>query len=144
MKKDRREKLIKGHQRLFSRGVGIECGDGWLELIDTLCHYFEDKLINKEVKRITFAQIKEKFGLLRVYFNVHFPQAPDVRNNSLYEELHHTVNTIETLSSIVCEDCGQIKNENLDVKMRTLNGWKMTSCDECFAALKKRRIMDEK
>ena len=131
------EKLKKGHKDLFPKGFGIECGEGWLELIDILCNYFEHKLISKEATFIHFAQIKEKFGLLRVYFDLELPTPRKGTDpNKTFTEIHQTVSTMEGVSSIVCEDCGQMKHEGFNVEMRSLSGWKMTKCDKCFEELK--------
>jgi hypothetical protein len=130
-KSTRAEKLIKSHQKLFPKGVGIECGSGWLELIDLVCHYFEGKVRNQEVEAIQFAQIKEKFGLLRIYFDVQF-NAVKKDDNRLFHELHSTIGAMEGVSSLVCEDCGKMKTEKVDVGMRTIHGWKSTLCNKCY------------
>lgn len=134
----RTEKLIKRHQKLFPEGIGIECGPGWLELINLVCHYFENKLQNQDVEIIQFAQIKEKFGLLRIYFDVMFPAAGKKTDNTLFYELHNTIGAMEKFSSIVCEDCGKIKNVRVNVAMRTIHGWKRTLCDKCYTKEEKR------
>lgn len=128
------EKLIKKHKSLFPKGgFGMECGEGWIELIEFLCKFFENKIKNKEVKSITFAQIKEKFGLLRIYFDMKLPKEEKESDpNRMYYEVHQTLSTLEEISGIVCEDCGQMKHEGFDVKMRNHHGWLMTRCDKCF------------
>ena len=132
------EKLKKAHQKIFPKKFGIECGEGWLELIDLLCHYFENKLQYNEVNFIRFAQIKEKFGLLRVYFDLELPTPKKGFDpNTIFTQIHQTIATMEGVSSIVCEDCGQMQHEGFSVKMRSLKGWKMTRCDECFEKIKK-------
>ena len=69
---------------------GFDCGDGWYDLIDTLCgeiqHHIDNRKRNREVilKKETFdsntlpeeipqvvaVQVKEKFGSLRFYYDL--------------------------------------------------------------------------
>ena len=130
------DKLIKEFPTLFPEGFQIECGDGWVELIRLVCNCFTLKLSEKEVKDIKFAQIKEKFGLLRIYFDAKFPKSAD---NKVFNELHTIISTMEGVSSIVCEDCGQIRNGKFNVGMKVLSGWIMTKCDDCYKKRKKER-----
>ena len=44
---------------------GIECGEGWYPIIDKL----SAKLIEVYGDKIEYAQIKEKFGTMRVYID---------------------------------------------------------------------------
>jgi len=53
---------------------GFECGDGWFTILDQLMskiqHHIDWK--NKkdiEVPQVTFDQVKEKFGSLRIYYS---------------------------------------------------------------------------
>lgn len=139
------EKLKKAHQKIFPENFGIECGEGWIELIGILCKYFDNVLTSKDVVFIQFAQIKEKFGLLRVYFDLELPTPrKGIDPNKNFTQIHQTVSTMEEVSGIVCEDCGQMKHEGFDVKMRSLEGWRMTRCDKCFEAIKKRRKAEKK
>ena len=135
------EKLKKGHAVLFPKFFTIECGEGWIELIDHLCEHFEHKLISKEANFIRFAQIKEKFGLLRVYFDLELPTPrKGIDPEKTFIQLHQTVSVIEEMSSIVCEDCGQMKHEGFNVEMRSISGWKMTRCNECYKKERQKRM----
>ncbi len=44
---------------------GIECGPGWLPLIDTLCRTLDDAVDREEMPPVRVVQIKEKRGRLR-------------------------------------------------------------------------------
>jgi len=134
------EKLKRGHKKLFPKKFFIECGEGWLELINLVCNYFENKLRNKEVNFIQFAQIKEKFGLLRVYFDLELPTPrKGIDTDKTFNEIHQTISCMEGISGIVCEECGQMKHEGFNVQMRSIGGWRMTRCDECYDKTKKAR-----
>ena len=48
---------------------GFECGDGWYDLIDSLCCSLQDYLNAHypEVNQVVATQVKSKFGELRFY-----------------------------------------------------------------------------
>lgn len=108
---------------------GIECEDGWYELIDTLCkELLKDSRLKLESCKTTeeyekiiqsldplpfIVQIKEKYGSLRIYVD------------NLNEHQRIIVETIEKLSFKVCEFCGVTK----DVALHK-NGWWKTLCPE--------------
>lgn len=50
---------------------GIECGDGWYDLMDNLCARLNDICEKYDVK-IVADQVKEKYGTLRFYYSVEF------------------------------------------------------------------------
>lgn len=59
-----------GDMRTTAMCWGFECGDGWYDLLDTLCQELMD--LSKEVDppHIPVAtQVKEKYGTLRFYIN---------------------------------------------------------------------------
>lgn len=135
------EKLYKNYPELFytrddpnhklTLMWGIECEDGWYELIDTLCkELLKDSRIKLENCKTTeeyqkmietleplplIVQIKEKFGSLRFY----------VDNINKNQEI--IVRTTEQLSLKVCEFCGTMK----DVKLYK-DGWWKTVCPKHF------------
>lgn len=100
---------------------GLECGDGWFDLIDTLCkniqHHVDWKSKNlleeeRENFQVTATQIKEKFGSLRYYYN-----GGD-------EYIHGLIQMAESMSSKICETCGE------KATIRT-NGWIKNLCHSC-------------
>lgn len=101
---------------------GIECGDGWFDLVDRLSRACENEIEtlmaqgvpNERWPRI--AQIKEKFGGLRFY--VRGPLSDDLRAQILQVE------NIESLRT--CERCGT------PGKLRE-GRWRYTYCDNCDA-----------
>ena len=126
MRADLQERLFKKYPKLFRQvdlpveqslmSFGIECGDGWYELIDDLC----SKLQHYDVEAV---QVKEKFGTLRFYLD-YYPEGVD----QLVEEA-------EERSSTICEYCGK--------SGRTVNigNWLYTVCEECKRK-KEREIYD--
>ena len=78
-------------------------GPGWEQILVDLDQEFVKILGYAGHLRMSVAQIKEKFGGLRVYFNhVEFRDEPDV-----VEKLRAAVSQAEKRSFETCEMCGQ-------------------------------------
>lgn len=129
-----KEELYAKYPELLSNVYcGFNCGDGWLQLLDTAFGLIMGHLesINshniwatknrnniiphpelKEVVEPIVAQVKEKFGGLRCYTD----------NTDKY--IDGILATIESLSYHICEECGhpgQLRRE----------GWYKTLCNDC-------------
>lgn len=89
-----------------SIGLGIECGDGWFDLIYNLSEKLEN--LHQDLKVV---QIKEKFGTLRYYLEVDT------------EESIKLIQEAENSSGNICEICG--KSGTLIGK-----GWAKARCEE--------------
>ena len=74
---------------------GIECGDGWYELVDATLTAIETHCASMGSSLPAITQIKEKFGLLRIYF------AP------WDEAIRSILDSAEQKSAAVCERCGR-------------------------------------
>jgi hypothetical protein len=126
------ENLKKEYPGLFDKNFIFECDNGWYELIKLVCIAMNNHK-NTYIKYLKFVQIKEKFGLLRIYTRSKYC---DVLNK-VYEVKEHSlqyfISSIEEFSSIVCEKCGQIKTNKREVGIKLINGWwKKTLCDKCY------------
>lgn len=100
---------------------GIECDDGWYDLIDELCAIIQNWNNNKsEIDQITVIQIKEKFGTLRFYY--------DGGDNFI----DGSVSFAERISSKICETCGN------SGKLRH-DSWMVTLCDNHYDERQKRK-----
>jgi hypothetical protein len=112
---------------------GIECSDGWYNLLDSLCFQIQShidwrenvidrnkkedpegqinqKLLLDYIPQVVVTQIKEKFGTLRFYYD-----GGD-------EKIDGMVTMAEALSAVTCETCGnagKIRGEF----------WYYTACD---------------
>lgn len=91
---------------------GIECDDGWYNLLDELCSRIEDKL-DKEVDEFFVDQVKEKYGGLRFYVS------------SATEEILDLIDEYEEKSYTICESCGK------SGKLVNHFGWYKTVCEDC-------------
>ena len=135
MNEELQDQLIKKYPSLFALknsksepiADGIECGDGWFDILSSLCF-----LINQHEKNIEgnskyrktqnlepityepvqFTQIKEKFGGLRIY-----TYGGD-------EYVKGSIAMAESWSYHTCEYCGEKGKPDK-------NGWIVTICNKC-------------
>lgn len=99
---------------------GIECSDGWFNLIDKLCENIQ-KYCDKEEFQTEATQVKEKYGGLRFYI--------------CYgdDRIYDLINKAEKESYNTCENCGSMDNVTQTV------GWIVTLCSKCMIKYKKER-----
>lgn len=104
---------------------GLECGSGWDNIVANLQDDVESVVrSNRQMfpnSGFKFAQIKEKFGVLRIYYDLEGEWDED-HVRSIIE----FVREAETLSSITCETCGD------EGKTRSMGGWMKTMCDHHY------------
>lgn len=149
MDQELQQKLFDKYPELFSNkdkdimsscmAWGIECGNGWFDIISSVCWMIKQHEDNKRWQKewaenqkqnikdsmgisieggeeeyfpVKFDQIKEKYGGLRLYFN----------GGDKYVE--GLVSLAETMSYKICEVCGNKGEPNKD-------GWISTLCDGC-------------
>ena len=84
---------------------GLECGDGWYDIIDIVCLMLSQDPTHQPVA----TQVKEKYGTLRFYVS------------SATDEQYNYISFAETMSGRVCEECGS------PGKLYT-DGWYKTLC----------------
>ena len=122
---------------------GITCDDGWLNLLESTC----EKIMKlDECDMIQFSQVKEKFGGLRIYFDIVLPDGikeskifidnlcsgntyslGKVSKEDLWKKVQSILSKAEEDSFFTCEICGKdgklsIKNNGFIVK---------TLCKKC-------------
>lgn len=115
---------------------GCECGNGWYEILASLCwmirQHEDNKVLTKKYLEendpeklkqepkyfpVKFDQIKEKYGTLRVYFS-----GGD-------EYVEGLVSMAEAISGKICEVCGNKGEPNK-------GGWITTLCESHRESLK--------
>jgi len=119
MRKDLEKQLYNKYPEFFKQkdlpasetcmSLGIETGSGWFYLIDELV----GKIIKLDPK-VEATQVKEKFGLLRIY------------TTATKHEVWDLIDKYQKKSAKVCEECGS------KGKHRKPGGWFLTLCDDCF------------
>jgi hypothetical protein len=97
----------------YSR-YGIECGEGWKELY--MPFIADITAIGGKI-----LQVKEKFGLLRIYFDL-----PPTLDESIRQDYVRKGLTLEAESSKICESCGT--REDVSTKGKH---WVKTLCPSC-------------
>jgi hypothetical protein len=114
--KSEEKDTIHSPQYLF----GIECDNGWYNLIYKLFFDLDQTIINYDLKHLKSCkspqihQIKEKFGGLRFYVS------------GATEEQYKIIEKAEEESYHICEQCG------CKGKLRDVYGWYWTFCKKCL------------
>ena len=104
------------------RAVFCGVGEGWYQLIYDMCVeitalYAVSELDANELFKPK--QIKEKYGLLRFYYNT------NIHAYELNREVHKIVVKYVDISEVTCESCGQ------PGKLDTSDYWHKVRCDIC-------------
>jgi len=137
MKKELQDKLFEKYPLIFRQKDrpatetcmcwGICCGDGWYNIIDTLCHSIQSHVFSTGGDaRVEATQVKEKYGGLRFYYS------------GGNEYIRGLAGMAESLSCRTCEECGS-------PGMQNDKGWISTLCDPCRANLieiRKKRVKE--
>lgn len=111
------ERLQTNYPKMFANPYGGVCtGPGWWPILENLCRHIQSHIDwkNKDgevVAQVTVAQIKEKFGGLRFYYD-----GGD-------EYISGLVSMAEVWAGHSCEECGKPGE-------RRSGGWVRTLCDE--------------
>jgi len=107
MKLELEQQLVEKYPKIFNVGAvdkampfpmfGVECDDGWYDLLDTLCgtiQFHLDHNAADDAEQVVVEQIKEKFGTLRFY-----ERGGDTTTRAY-------VTFAEVMSAKLCEVCG--------------------------------------
>ncbi|HEN8800255.1 TPA: hypothetical protein U8251_002854 [Pseudomonas putida] len=97
---------------------GVECGDGWYNLLENLCHDIQAYINTEHVQQVTFIQVKEKFGELRIYYTLVDNYVDDL------------VKETARKSKLTCEYCGEPGKHQ-----QTSSGWVKTVCSDCLTVV---------
>lgn len=107
---------IGGKPEETCMAFGIECGDGWHNLIDALCEQidFHVNWTNRITPTYKFgvvaAQVKEKFGSLRFYvdfiYDHNLDQPAMKRISASIERVGGMIAMAEAISAKTCGACG--------------------------------------
>ena len=116
---------------------GITCGDGWFEPLKKFC--IKTQELNECLKDVAIVakQIKEKFGEIRVYWDLEKTDKPLFeRDTADWEEYSEVVEQFRSYREELCDDtestcelCG--KNQ---YPLVCTKGWIKYVCDDCYNA----------
>lgn len=125
MRTEFEERLRENYPQLFRHlrtdpmivplGRGIEVEDGWSDLIDRLCRDLSEELERNPDPGFCLEQVKQKFGVLRVYATA--------TTNARIAEL---IATVTEESRMTCETCGATRATQV-----THKGKMQTLCPAC-------------
>lgn len=131
MNKENTAKLVKSYPKIFENvggdrrytcmAHGIECNDGWYDLINDLCRNLQE-VMEMYGFPIVADQVKEKYGVLEFYYHIENREEAPKEMKELVQTL---VSTAKELSATTCEKCG--------LKGRpTIRGfYHRTLCNDC-------------
>lgn len=123
-------RMLKRFPKIFANPYGGFCVDeGWWPILESLCSNIQSHLDWKNkteevLPQVTVAQIKEKFGGLRFYYD-----GGD-------EYVNGMVSMAEAWADASCEECG-VPGKRRD------GGWIKTLCDHHEAERQQRRKQSE-
>lgn len=135
MKTELQQELYQRYKKLFEKSkrkecirnpfylYGIECGDGWFNLLDKLMDNITKNCDKIKVKYPVIFQIKEKFGGLRFY--IKSLKADDNTCDEIYKHIREA----EIESEKTCEICGK------KGKIENIRGWLQCLCKKHKKAL---------
>lgn len=116
--------LPSAYPRVFSTGPlpwGFEHGDGWCDLIETLCARLNTIVQEQPDALIDVKQVKEKLGALRFYYDIMGA------SDAIAVNIRQAVELAEATSKHICERCGYSGNVGANAgRLRAL-------CDTCRA-----------
>lgn len=107
--------IFKGRSRPLTESLmafGLECADGWFDLIHELCDDLERQATLEDMPLPEAVQIKEKFGGLRFYVGG--------ATQAMLDLIHEA----EMSSETICEICGDQAERISD------GGWIKTRCQK--------------
>ena len=93
---------------------GFECGNGWFNLLDSLCRCVTQYCKNNDVEIPRVTQVKEKFGTLRFY------------TSHSTEAINYLVSYAEDMSAVTCMHCGAVGKMYKE-------SWVHCSCESCHS-----------
>lgn len=110
MRQELKDKLVEDYW--FMKNVSLGIGDGWFSILDNLCK----ELIPIISENFKVAQIKEKFGGLRFYYDLKDYNQLDVLYSShvsidnIRNKINNLIAKAEADSFETCEVCGDPAN----------------------------------
>jgi hypothetical protein len=110
---------MERHPQLFSPTGYPTVGDGWRDLLDRALARIAAAVAREGGEsEIKIAQIKEKYGTLRLYFD-----GSKLTDKAL-AKVHEAIDLAEARSACTCEECGA------EGRLYDRGGWYLTRCPD--------------
>jgi len=145
MRKQLEEKLYHDYPKIFRQKDlpmsqtamcwGLNCSDGWYWLINNLCFQLQFDIDKNHYPQIEFTQVKEKFGLLRIYYTYAedaYVKRTEKQQNDIQKITAAQDGMIDfamSLSESICEECGSTD------RVTQTAGWVYTRCHKCLSRM---------
>lgn len=97
-----------------------DVGKGWEPLVKAA-------ILMVEAAGGKIVQVKEKFGLLRIYADVIRPNR--LSESDSHEDIYNILNSLENISMYICEDCGS--RDGVSTRPNKGRSWTLTLCTTC-------------
>lgn len=99
---------------LFSRCIGINCPQGWLQLLTELVDWLDDYNVENKCF-IGFGQVKIKWNYLTIYAEHYLGEEEFLEQWHLekMEPVREKIAEICKKSELLCQTCGQAKVESV-------------------------------
>lgn len=116
------------HLLTYPDGHSIQCeiAPGWFSLVGDCLAELANDWKDERFKnyRLHFVQIKEKFGGLRMYYNISHTsdEVEHVNPDFIYETIRARVDAAISKAAKTCEDCGEPGD------LSNCGGWVQTLC----------------
>ena len=115
---------------------GFECGDGWFESLKMLLEGTKEinNILKDKNARIVAKQIKEKWGILTIYYDIEKidPEKDDIDCEEEISRFEELLNKVQSDASERCEFCGEKKE-----LFQTI-GWINYICEDCAIKFNKK------
>jgi len=108
-------KFFKKHKENKIYHFGFECENGWFNILNIMFRGLNSYCKTNNIEYPQLAQVKEKFGTLRVYFR-------GIKDENIY----YITSFAENISMHTCEKCGDKGS------MRSDLSWVRTLCDKHY------------
>ena len=119
------DQLINKYPEQFKNLTYIECGDGWYNLLDSLCATIQNQIErnakNNKPNIFFWSQLKEKFSLLRAYCY------------GADEYMRGAIEMAESMSGNICEisgEKGRVRKQRKGDNGEPIRAWLKTLSDK--------------
>lgn len=115
------KKLAMAHPLMFRNRppkIWSDLAPGWYQVVDQLCARIEATLSPADLRKVQLAQLKEKFGTLRIHVDYR-----GSHTSPAWTAVRALVVAAQEVADKTCQDCGAAG------ELRDASGYYLTLCD---------------